>query len=67
LACICDVHNEGNTPNFGERTGKLIGIDGGNIRLGGCLILLNKLNNKSFLKHYIINLTYKVLSCLASL
>lgn len=39
LACICDVHNEGNTPNFGERTGKLIGIDGGNIRLGGCRTL----------------------------
>lgn len=42
MACICEVHNEGNTPNFGERTGKLIGIDGGNIRLGGCRILVNK-------------------------
>jgi len=39
---MCDVHNEGNTPNFGERTGKLIGIEGGNIRLGGCLTLDNK-------------------------
>lgn len=36
---MCDVHNEGNTPNFGERTGKLIGIDGGNILLGGCRTL----------------------------
>jgi len=36
---MCDVHNEGNTPNFGDRTGKLIGIDGGNILLGGCRTL----------------------------
>lgn len=36
LAWIWEVDGDGSTlPNLGDRTGWLIGIDGGNIRLGG--------------------------------
>lgn len=64
---MCEVHNEGNTPNFGERTGKLIGIDGGNIRLGGCRTLKKKVLIFMLKTKNILVNTYKVLSCLASL
>lgn len=57
MACICEVHNEGNTPNLGERTGKLIGIDGGNIRLGGCRTLININTIENILKIYRIFIT----------
>lgn len=35
LAWTCEVQGEGRTPNLGDLTGKLIGIEGGNIRFGG--------------------------------
>lgn len=41
FACTWEVLGDGKTePNFGDRTGWLIGIEGGNIRFGGCLMLL---------------------------
>ncbi|KYQ49317.1 hypothetical protein ALC60_11598 [Trachymyrmex zeteki] len=41
LACTCEVLGDGRTlPNFGERTGWLIGMDGGSILFGGCRTLL---------------------------